>query len=108
MKQFQLGVVIATRELSRTDGGTVLIEIGCPQSDTDLGWFVPYRITGIGDSRISRGASSVDAIYALQMTLMKIGIDLIGINKYNPGILTCELENWGFPVPRDIIDSMSG
>ena len=73
MKSYNLGAVIATRELTRVDGGKVVVEIGSPQQEPDSSrFFCPYRITGMGKTRLSHADSGINSVAALQFVLLKI------------------------------------
>lgn len=109
MVKFELGTVIARRELSLTQGGQVVVEIGTPQLDSEIGHFCPYKISGLGKMRISQGAG-LDSVHALQMALLKIGIDTYAFNKKNDGAVTWDAGEHdgdvGFPLPQNILDIM--
>jgi hypothetical protein len=104
----QLGTIIATRELSLTGGGRVLIEIGQQlQAEGDpLEYRCPYRITGLGRGRI-RMISGVDAVQALLLALQTIGTDLYTSSEYEAGTLVWpddRSRNLGFPVAEALRD----
>jgi len=81
MDEYELGHVIAEREYSYADGGTLVIRIGAPQPFPEhTSYFCAYEWIDSGKVRTSR-AGGVDAIQALQIVLNMIAVDLYVFNE---------------------------
>jgi hypothetical protein len=106
MKTYKLGTVIASRELSFAEGGTVVVRIGKPQYEKARSWyFCPYQMIGIGNDAVRRAAGGIDSIHAVQLVLEKIGIDLFTLNASYQGALRWEggeEGDLGFPLREEI------
>jgi hypothetical protein len=83
----QFGPVIASRQLSLAPEGQVTVEIGLPRqcrgmandlADRAMGegdWVCPIRIVGLSRSDV-RFATGYDAVQALWLAFMSVGIEL--------------------------------
>ena len=76
--------VIAVRKIFLTNGPSenkqIFVYIGRPYEDVNLGEFwCPYQIIGIGTEKV-RKIAGIDAIQAIQGTLLVIGAELEGLN----------------------------
>lgn len=79
--------VIAERQLSRADGGFVIVRIGKPRPYPEGGSaYCPYEIIGLDYSVVSR-AGGIDDIQALLLALEKIGTTLAFYNNETGGTL---------------------
>lgn len=71
-----IGALIASRDLSLSNGDKVTVLIGKPEPYPDgQDFYCPYQILGIGSERV-RYASGIDSAQALLLALKKIGADL--------------------------------
>ncbi len=100
-----VGDVIATRDLEISDGSTVQVVIGQPQSfPNGQDFFCPYQITGIGNEKI-RHAGGVDSLQALLLALQMISAELYTSDESRAGTLTwLGRRNFGIPVAPPIED----
>ncbi len=104
MKPKAIGPIIACRALAGRDGKQVRVILGRPRRfPGGNDYYCPYQILGIGDERI-RHAGGIDAIQALQLTLMKIGLELYTSEDARARALSWDAGSvegdLGFPVPR--------
>lgn len=77
MKLTSIGTVIARRDLALSGGGKVVVEIGKPRKFRGSpDYFCPFRIRGLGKKVIMSMAGGVDAIQALELAFLRIGIAL--------------------------------
>ncbi len=106
MQLDDVGDVIAERELEIEDGRPVLVQIGKPQRDPDVGgdFYCPFQMTGIGNEKI-RYACGVDTVQALVLTLNMIAAELYTSDEARSGKLTwLGQRNLGIPVNHVIQD----
>jgi hypothetical protein len=104
--EYQLGEVIATRELSVTlsDGSEkiVIIKLGTPlrfQESDD--YYAPFQIVGMGSETVLC-AGGIDAFQAIQEVMKVIGAQLMALQDATNARLTwkgAEGGALGFPVP---------
>ena len=91
-------VLIGERVLQRPDGGQdVTVKMFMPETDEHGGFRCHYQICGIGNEALRFG-SGLDGIHAIQMTLMKIGVDLFVRHK-NVKLVFSDIDDPGFPQP---------
>lgn len=102
MARYELGEIIATRELALRDGTPVVVNIGKPRpfpDDPDPSYFCPYQITGL-QARCDGHVGGVDAVQALELTLKLMGVLLAASEEGKRGDirwLDGSAENYGFP-----------
>jgi len=109
MKELELGLVIAKRQLELQSDGKLLfvtVLMGAPQEvieDGNTHSFCPIQIIGIGDEKV-RAAWGVDAFQALQLGLQLIGVELyVKLNpKVNHGIRWNGETDLSFPLPDSV------
>lgn len=108
MKLENVGLVIASRQLTLDDNHKVEILIGKPSpipNGTD--WYCPYQTLGMGSGRV-RYAGGVDSVQALVLSLSMVGAELYCSAEYESGRLSWECGavkgDLGFPVPENIRD----
>jgi hypothetical protein len=102
-----VGVVIATRELTLDGNQKVEVLIGKPEPRPDgIDWYCPYQTIGRESGKVFYGIG-VDTVQALILALSMVGAELYCSEEYREGRLTwdcgrnCDL---GFPVPHGIRD----
>ncbi len=107
MKLENVGVVIASRELTLDETGKVTVLIGKPQQFGDIDWYCPYQIIGIRSGKVKR-AEGVDSVQALVLALSIVGAKLYCSQEYEAGRLSWDggtvKGDLGFPVPPNIQD----
>lgn len=90
MKFENVGVVIATRELSLDEDKKVEVLIGKPEPFPDgIDWYCPYKIIGIGSGRVG-WAGGVDPVQALVLALQNVGAVLVCSPEFELGRLSWE------------------
>ncbi|HEX3664965.1 MAG TPA: hypothetical protein VHU23_07020 [Rhizomicrobium sp.] len=107
-----VGIVIASRELTLDDKQAIPILIGKPEilpgSDD---WYCPHQAAGIGSGKV-RYAIGVDPVQALVLSLSMLGAELYCSPEYEAGRLNWECGkvrgNLGLPVPENIRDVFPG
>jgi Domain of unknown function (DUF6968) len=103
--EFQLGEVIATRQLDliENDGtrSVVLVRLGAPMRFPDSSdFYAPFQITGLGAETILC-VGGIDAFQAIQEVMSVIGAKLFALNESSGGRLKWEGDEagkLGFPV----------
>jgi len=112
MELTNIGIAIASRDLTLDDKETVSILIGKPEilpgSDD---WYCPHQAVGIGSGKV-RYAIGVDSVQALVLSLSMLGAELYCSPEYEAGRLSWECGNvkgdLGLPVPQNIRDVFPG
>ncbi len=108
MKLTNVGIVIATRDITLDSHQKVEVRIGKPEPMPDgIDWYCPYQIDGIGSGNVW-WAGGVDAVQALVLALSQVGAKLVCSPEFEAGRL-----NWdcgavkgdlGFPLPQSVVD----
>jgi hypothetical protein len=112
MELTNIGIAIASRDLTLDDKQTVSILIGKPEmlpgSDD---WYCPHQTVGIGSGKV-RYAIGVDPVQALVLSLSMLGAELYCSPEYEAGRLSWECGkvkgDLGLPVPQNIRDVFPG
>ncbi len=112
MKLENVGVVIASRELTLDGNRKVEVLIGKPEPCPDgIDWYCPHQTVGVGSGRV-RYAIGVDTVQALVLGLSMVGAELYTSEEYESGRLSWDAGastgNLGFPVPESIRDVLPG
>ena len=108
MKLENVGIVIASRELTLDGNKKVEVLIGKPEPCPDgTDWYCPHQTLGIRSGRV-RYAIGVDTVHALVLGLSMVGAELYTSEEYESGRLTWDCGavkgDLGFPVPPNIQD----
>ncbi len=112
IKLDNVGVVIASRELTLEDGQKVEVLIGKPEPCPDgTDWYCPYQKLGVGLKGV-KCAIGADSVSALIRALTMVGAELYTSDEYEAGRLTWDCGatkgDLGFPVPETIRDVLPG
>lgn len=112
MKLKNVGVVVATRELTLDEDRKVEVLIGKPEPCPDgVDWYCPHQTVGRGSGEV-RYAIGVDTVQALILALSMVGAELYYSEEYSAGRLTWDCGavkgDLGFPVPENIRDVLPG
>jgi uncharacterized protein DUF6968 len=112
MKLENVGVVIASRELTLDGNQKVEVLIGKPEPCPDgVDWYCPHQILGVGSGRV-RYAIGIDTAQALVLGMSMVGAELYTSAEYEAGRLGWECGavkgDLGFPVPESIRDILPG
>lgn len=94
----ELGDIIAVRVFDNAEtSDRITVKIGRPRPFEDgSGWYCPYVIQCV-HPRVSY-AGGIDAVQALQLAMVKIGMDLTGVNEDIGGVIRwCGDRDLGFP-----------
>lgn len=107
MDRTDLGQIIARRELT-CDGKPVRVLIGMPQRLSDPeDYLCPYEIDGPYTKKLSR-VIGIDAVQALQLVMVKIGVDLEASDENRTGRLRWLDESGylGFPSTETLAEML--
>ncbi len=112
MKLENVGVVIASRELTLDGNQKVEVLIGKPEPCPDgIDYYCPHQILGVRSGRV-RYAIGVDTVHALVLGLSMVGAELYTSDEYESGRLSWDCGtvkgDLGFPVPENIRDVLPG
>jgi hypothetical protein len=105
MKLENVGVVIATRQLTLDETQKVQVLIGKPEPLPDReDWYCPQQIVGIRSGRV-KYATGVDAAQALVLALTMVGAELYCSAEYEAGPLSWDCgavkDDLGSPRPGE-------
>jgi len=101
MKLTKVGKIFATRELTLSGRAKVTVAIGKPRKFRGgIDYYCPFQITGMGDEKV-RYTGGADAVQALQLALVLIGVQLQSSEEARAGKLSWDggrrRGDFGFP-----------